>query len=64
MESQMRKLSLENSTLQMENKLLKDKHSRAVGEALYKHTTQQFLLSLNSTHAILRIKLIDWNKML
>ncbi|XP_005105360.1 golgin subfamily A member 4 isoform X2 [Aplysia californica] len=30
LESQMRKLSLENSTLQMENKLLKDKYNRSV----------------------------------
>ncbi|GFO50406.1 interaptin-like isoform x1 [Plakobranchus ocellatus] len=33
MESQMRKLSLENSTLQMENKLMRDKYNRAIARA-------------------------------
>ena len=32
LESQMRKVQLENSTLQTENKLLKDKYNRATGQ--------------------------------
>ena len=34
LESQMRKISLENSTMQMENKLLKDKYNRSAGAYL------------------------------
>lgn len=37
MQDQLQKLSLENCTLLLENKLVKDKYSRAIGEACFSY---------------------------